>query len=551
MEEAVRLLSAGAMPLRSLPEASDPSPPPAALLRGRFEGTTLLTLTGRTLIVLGGAYALRALTDSGRVPVQAGLLLGVLYAIGWFAAADRASRARPQPSLSGFFHGVAAVVIGLPLLWEATTHFKVVSPATSAIGLAALTAIGLAVSAHRRLPGLAAVVMLGSLIGTGAFIVRVGHPLPFAAGLLVTGAATHWLAGARSWWWIQWPPALAVNVVLIGLISRAARLEPLDSPSLVLGLASLCAAAYVSPVVWRTIVGFGRLRPFDVVEASLSVALGSAGALLITERAMSSTAHTMVAGLILLTAAGAYVAAFAGRHPRRSSPRTVEFFSTVALVLVIVGVTAAAAPAPRVWVLSALTTAAMFLGARFSLPLLSLHGAVFNLSAASASGLLLLSAVVWLSGHQWPPLTWNQVLVVGVTIACAAFAPAGVNRLTHGASAWPGLVARLVVALTLIVSVSGLLVRGAGWLMGDPAVGLGALAPVKTAILSGAALVLAFVSRSQRLVEFGWLVYPVLVLGAVKLALDDLRHSTPGALFVAFAAYGAALVLAPRILRGR
>ena len=58
VEEAVRVLGAGVSPLRSIPEASDASSPAIALLPGTLDSATLLTLTGRTFIVLGGAYAL-------------------------------------------------------------------------------------------------------------------------------------------------------------------------------------------------------------------------------------------------------------------------------------------------------------------------------------------------------------------------------------------------------------------------------------------------------------------------------------------------------------
>jgi hypothetical protein len=40
------------------------------------------------------------------------------------------------------------------------------------------------------------------------------------------------------------------------------------------------------------------------------------------------------------------------------------------------------------------------------------------------------------------------------------------------------------------------------------------------------------------------------VWGAVKLMLEDFRTSPPSVLFVAFALYGGALILGPRVVRG-
>ncbi|NIR28958.1 MAG: hypothetical protein GWN84_06515, partial [Gammaproteobacteria bacterium] len=52
---------------------------------------------------------------------------------------------------------------------------------------------------------------------------------------------------------------------------------------------------------------------------------------------------------------------------------------------------------------------------------------------------------------------------------------------------------------------------------GDP----GALATVRTAVLAAAALVLAGLAWLERPREASVLVYPVLVLGAVKLLAED------------------------------
>jgi hypothetical protein len=45
------------------------------------------------------------------------------------------------------------------------------------------------------------------------------------------------------------------------------------------------------------------------------------------------------------------------------------------------------------------------------------------------------------------------------------------------------------------------------------------------------------------------LLYPVLAAGAVKLLFEDMRTSPPKLQFVAFALYGIALILGPRLAR--
>jgi hypothetical protein len=47
----------------------------------------------------------------------------------------------------------------------------------------------------------------------------------------------------------------------------------------------------------------------------------------------------------------------------------------------------------------------------------------------------------------------------------------------------------------------------------------------------------------------GFLVYPLLAVAGLRIVLFDLREGRPATLFMTFAVYGAALILAPRFLR--
>src|SRR5687768_3406785 len=74
-----------------------------------YDPLGIASLTGRTFLVLGGGYLLRALTDSGLVARPLGVALGLAYALVWFWMADRdAARRR---TLSAGFHGTAAALV--------------------------------------------------------------------------------------------------------------------------------------------------------------------------------------------------------------------------------------------------------------------------------------------------------------------------------------------------------------------------------------------------------------------------------------------------------
>jgi hypothetical protein len=107
----------------------------------------VVPLVGRTLLVLAGAFVLRALTDSGKLPAGPGIALGFAYAGTWIAMADRAGRT--GHALAAGFHGLAAVLIGFPLLFEAASRFQLLSPAAALAALTLLSAVALAVAARR------------------------------------------------------------------------------------------------------------------------------------------------------------------------------------------------------------------------------------------------------------------------------------------------------------------------------------------------------------------------------------------------------------------
>jgi len=77
----------------------------------------------------------------------------------------------------------------------------------------------------------------------------------------------------------------------------------------------------------------------------------------------------------------------------------------------------------------------------------------------------------------------------------------------------------------------------------------GVAAVLRTAVLAALALGLAVAARRGSWPELGWLVYPLVALGGVKLLLQDLREGRPATHVLSLAIYGAVLVLAPRLVK--
>src|SRR5947209_2751296 len=119
---------------------------------GRADLAPVLSGVGRSFVVLGGAFLLRAMTDAQIVPHTVGIAAGMLYGLVWLWMAYASP---PADCLSAAFHGLVAAVTGYPLLWEAHVRFGVLTPGGVAVGLAAVTAGLFAVALRRRAEALA------------------------------------------------------------------------------------------------------------------------------------------------------------------------------------------------------------------------------------------------------------------------------------------------------------------------------------------------------------------------------------------------------------
>ena len=153
-----------------------------------------LGLIGRTFIVLGGAFLLRALTNSGQLPMAGGVWIGLAYATLWLALATRAA------GPSSFFHGLSALLVGLPIVVEAVLGFRVMSGGVGALMLAAGGVAALGIAGYRRQRTLAMIATLGTLATT--FVLAIGLSqmpppvtvLPPVLTLLAIGTAALWVS---------------------------------------------------------------------------------------------------------------------------------------------------------------------------------------------------------------------------------------------------------------------------------------------------------------------------------------------------------------------
>lgn len=514
----------------SLPILSSDAPVAAA--------SPWIALAGRTFLVLAGAFLLRALTDSGSLPPTPGVWIGLAYASMWIVMADR----RPGPS--GLVHGLTSLMIALPLTVEAASRFHVLGPIASAIVLALLAFAALGVAWRRRLVLLALAALLGAVATALAVAAALDAFLAPTLVVIALGIAAAWIAHDRQWPVVAWPAAAAADLAVLFLTVRAAITPPRDEPLAAIGAHALLALGYLAVFLWRTRRPPREVGAFEIAQtmAVLTLAIG--------DTTLLAQAHGLSQQLIgvpaLVLGIALYTQAFARELPARGAGRQFTYVGMTAFVLTMAGLMLVVGPGMRAAVTAAVAVIFCLVASRRSEPLLALQGSIAGVLSAGAGGLFAFAGVMWLSHPAaWPSPQPVLILVLASVIA-ALLIP---RALRHEQPSAMAIVARLALAATFIVGVGSLVVLGIGPTLAGTPPNAGILATAKTVILVTASFGAALASRVHRFGELRWLAYGLLGAGALKILLEDLPASSPSTLFVALAAYGAALIVVPKIVR--
>lgn len=529
--------------------ARSPEEAPGALGVPSFGGEFLAnsaTRVGKVLLIFGGAYLLRSITDSGLVPTGFGILLGALYALLWMVVALRAA-ADEVHRTAAVFYGGASILLALPLAIEATTRFAILTGPQAVVAATAFCLLALAVAAARELRSLAWLATAGGIATVLALVNASRAAVPVALSLLVLGLASLAVVYRRRWLGLQWLGAAGANSGAMILLLLAGSPQWSLGARTVLGVAAALLVTYLAAFALRSHRLGQRIGWFEAVQTV------SAGAIVAWAARFAAGAGVPVlaplGGAALALGAGACALALA-RVTRTQRGRNFYFYATLALALIIAGSAVLLRPgvAAAAWSLLALGLA--WTSGRTGRVTLSLFATVLLLAAAAASGILVAGwrALAGDPGAGWPtPNAWH-VVVAASTVACL-FVPVAQRSQRWGALA--KLPQLLVLALSvcgvggLIVVYAAPLVAGIGGLAPNPAT----LAALRTGVLSAASVTLAISSRFARWPEARWLVYPVLALVGLKLFAEDFPHGEPLTLFVALGLVGGALIVVARLLR--
>ena len=240
------------------------------------------THIGHTLLIFGGAYLLRAITDFQFVPTAIGIFLGATYAVFWLYMAYRRSAVDATRTSAAIF-GALSIVLAMPLLVEAVQHFELLTGRQSAVALALYCTVALGVALRRNLRTLAWLTTAGA-IATGLALIIVSHTAYLVAVVLILlGLATLWIVYSKDWLGLQWLGAAGANGVVLGLLGLSATGQWPVTANTAAVFAMFLLLAYLVSFVYRSHVKGQSVAMFEPMQALAASGITFSAAIVATK----------------------------------------------------------------------------------------------------------------------------------------------------------------------------------------------------------------------------------------------------------------------------
>ncbi|MEP7364690.1 MAG: hypothetical protein ABI972_15645 [Acidobacteriota bacterium] len=500
----------------------------------------VIPLFGWAFLGLAGAYLLRASNAAGLLPGVSGAFVGIAYAGLWLLLASRASTDKP---LFSAVHGLTAALILAPLLWETTVRLDLLGPAASSAIVSAFAVLGLAIAWKRNLTSIAWIVTIAGLLTSTALFRERHDAAAWLASVLFIAMAVELSACRDHWLSLRWMTAGAADltVLISTMFVTMWTIPPPWAPSarLVLGAQIVLLTIYLASTVDRTILRGLSITGFETGQAALAFAVSIGGAFYL---ARSVNTSSLIIGLFcLLGGAACYAVSFTFLEHRPHQGRNFHTYSTFAILLISAGIFTVLPGAFRAAGWSILATLMMIIGILWNRTTLRVHAVVYLLLSVLSADLFV---------QAWARLIRESPLASQPIPAAYAWALAGVavvyglilrvkrRREPH----WTDTIESAATAALLLLGGLAMLSEWVSLLPFDTA-------PLRTAVLAGAALSLAEAGTRWQRAELGWLVFPVLALTGYKILVEEFQQGRSLSLVASLILFGGTLILLPRLRR--
>lgn len=520
--------------------AAIPAPPTHPLAQ-ISRSTNPMPVIGKVFLGIAGAYLLRALAESGSLPMWAVAGAAMLYAGAWLLAA---ARTVSPPIFAGASYATTAAVILPPMLWELTLRFKVMPPWAAATALLVFVALAAVLAWKQKLASVVVPPVAFSAVAGLALLVGTHDPFPFVTALLLMALIAEGAASTDRWPGLRPLVAIPVDLAVLALIliyTGSNGVPPEYKPLAEADLLKLFVALpviYGVSVLARTLVLRRQIGVFETGQMTVALLLTGFGIL----RTTHNTAAIALGVFCLAAAAGCYWLAYS-RFEGPAFRRSYHVFSTWAIALALAGSLLCFPANANVFFLGAAAIAATLIGVRSARVALAFHGAAYLGAVAVISGALQygfeLSIGKPLQAGGW--LVWTAFVF---TIICYALAWHSEGTREQQ---WPHSALRLALAaFAVFASLATVLTA---FHIAFPGAGAARMAAGRTLVICLLAILLGWSGSRFRRAELLWLAYAAIALCTLKLLLEDLRSGSAVTIAFSFFCYGMVWVLVPRFSR--
>ena len=370
--------------------------------------------------------------------------------------------------------------------------------------------------------------------------------LPFTFLFLAVAAAIEASACLDHWLSERWVGAAAADLsVLLAtwLVTNERGLPQGYAPiphGWLLAAQVALLTIYLSSTIVRTLFRGFSFTTFETGQCAVAFAVGLSGGLRMAP---------VMAAVMLVCAAACYLVSFLMVDRAGASSRNFYTYSTFGILLALGGSRILLSGTAAAWVWSALAIACIWAGGLFGRLTLEVHGAIYLWLALVFSGAFGETVSLLLGAGLWPG-DRQAALWTGLAAAAAAYALAahyGDGRLSRNVQ-----VLRITLAAGFVWLASGIAAGVLTWIyhliLGADATHA-YCATMRTIVLAGLSLLLAWAAPRWNRVELSRLVYPAMLLSGYRLLMVDLHEGHKGALFLSLLFYGGVLIALPRVKR--
>jgi hypothetical protein len=518
-----------AHPLAQLSRSSNPMP-----------------VIGKVFLGIAGAYLLRALAESGSLPMWAVAGAAMLYAGVWLLAA---ARTVSPPIFAGASYATTAAVILPPMLWELTLRFKVMPAWAAATALLLFAALAAALAWKQKLASVVVPPVAFSAVAAVALLVGTHDPFPFVTALLLMALIAEVAASTDRWPGLRPLVAIPLDLAVLALVliyTGSNGVSPDYQPLAEAGLLKLFVALpviYGVSVLSRTLVLRRQISVFETGQMTAALLLSGFGIL----RTTHNYGAIALGIFCLAAAAGCYWLAYS-RFEVSAFRRSYHVFSTWAIALALAGSLLCFPANANLFFLGSAAIAATFIGIRCGRISLAFHGAAYLAAVAVISGAFQYGFELSIGN---PPQAGGWLLWTAFALTIISYALVWRYVVWHSADVqeqqWPHSILRLALAALATFAVLAAVLTA--FHIAFPAATAALLAAGRTLVICLLAVLLGWSGSRFRRAELLWLAYTAIVFCTLKLMLEDLRSGSAVTIAFSFFCYGMVWVLVPRFSR--